>query len=62
MIIKPKKPYLVSVEEQMEDQEILVRNADMLVYASSMQEACDRVEEYFGMGIKLTIIRCKLMG
>jgi hypothetical protein len=36
MIIKPKRPYLVSVEEQMEDQEILVRNADMIVYASSM--------------------------
>ena len=36
MIIKPKKPYLVSVEEQMEDQEIRIRNADMLVDATSM--------------------------
>ena len=62
MIIKPKKPYLVSVEEQMEDQEIRIRNADMLVDATSMQEACNKVEEYFGMGIKLTITQCKLMG
>jgi hypothetical protein len=33
----------------------------MIVQASDIKEACEEVENYFGMGIKIIITKCELL-
>ena len=61
MIIPPKHPYLVTIEELYDDQDIRVKYAEFIVKASTIQEACNEIELYFGMGIKIKILKCELM-
>ena len=62
MIIPPKRPYLVTIEEPYDGQDIRVKHAEFIVNASTIQEACNEMELYFGMGIKIKILKCELMG
>lgn len=61
MIIPPKRPHLVVLEEQCDDQYIRIKRAEMIVQASDIKEACEEVEKYFGMGIKIIITKCELL-
>ena len=62
MTILPDKVYRVTLEETDKESNIVVVQAIMDVHAQSMEDACKAIRNYFGMGIKITILKCELCG
>ena len=62
MIIPVKKPYIVTIKEDQvnwEDKETCILQAKLLIYAENIEDACQRARNYFGMGIKIDVIKCE---
>lgn len=62
MRIPVKKPYIVTIEEDhtnWEEKETYILQAKLLIYAETLEEACQRARNYFGMGIKIDVIKCE---
>ena len=62
MIISVKKPYIVTIKEDQtnwEDKETSILQAKLLIYAKDIEEACQRARNYFGMGVKIDVTKCK---
>ena len=62
MKILPDKKYRVTIEQADRDCDIIIVQATMDVYAQDMEDACKAIKMYFGMGIKITILKCELCG
>ena len=52
--------YRVYIEEKYEGQDLLIENARMLVKAHSVEEACEKIRQYYGMGIEIIITKCEI--
>ena len=62
MIIPVKKPYTVTIQEDQtnwEYKETYILQAELLIYAENIEDACQRARNYFGMGIKVDVIKCE---
>lgn len=61
MIIPRERPYIVTVEETPDaGSKIIIQSAKLIIYATSIEEACHLARKYFGMGIDITIRECKM--
>ena len=62
MIIPVKKPYTVTIQEDQtnwEYKETYILQAELLIYAENIEDACQRARNYFGMGVKVDVIKCE---
>ena len=62
MIIPVKKPYIVTITEDeahWDNKETCIIEAKLFIYAENIEEACKRARDYFGMGVKIDVTKCK---
>lgn len=62
MKLLPDRIYRVTLEETYKEDDIVIVQAIMDVHAQNMEDACKAIRNYFGMGIKITILKCELCG
>ena len=62
MKILPDSVYRITLEETYKENDVVIVQAVMDVRAQDMETACKIIRDYFGMGIKITLLKCELCG
>lgn len=59
MKIPNDKLYEVEGQEEFKDNRITIKRITFLIWATNIKEACEFAENYFGLGPRLIITKCK---
>ncbi len=59
MKIPNDKLYEVEGQEESNNNQIIIEHITFLTWATNIKEACEFAENYFGLGPRLVITKCK---